>query len=134
LILFRFADATKDPRRIEELASAVFHPMFAPGGADSSYQRFVVSKFLGSTVPGANFSIGQGLGVAGVAGRVHRHPPEAAAQQPERLGEALPGGRPDVGDAGGGHLHGTLHGDGEGSVGGGGGNNPARQPWGGGPR
>ena len=64
LVLFRFADATKDPRRIQELASAVFQPTFAQAVDASSYQRFVVSQFLGSTVPGANFGIGQGLGVA----------------------------------------------------------------------
>ena len=59
LVLFRFADTTKDPTRASVLASADFRPSF--GDRPSP---FVVSRFLGSTTPGANFAIGNGLGVA----------------------------------------------------------------------
>jgi hypothetical protein len=58
LILFRFRDTNKDPRNAEELASAPFLPSF------QKLETFKVERFLGSTVPGANFSIGNGLGVA----------------------------------------------------------------------
>jgi hypothetical protein len=62
LILFRFADIAKDPRRVQELASASFRPVFAE--AVTAEQTFSVARFLGSTQPGANFPIGNGLGVA----------------------------------------------------------------------
>jgi hypothetical protein len=58
LVLFRFRDMNKDSRGVEELASAVFRPSFG------KKETFRVDRFLGSTVPGANFSIGNGLGVA----------------------------------------------------------------------
>jgi hypothetical protein len=58
LVLFRFKDTNKDPRNVEELASAEFHPSFGKTA------RFKVDRFLGSKVPGANFPIGNGLGVA----------------------------------------------------------------------
>jgi hypothetical protein len=58
LVLFRFRDTNKDPRNVDELAAAEFRPVF--GKAES----FKVDRFLGSTVPGANFPIGNGLGVA----------------------------------------------------------------------
>ena len=58
LVLFRFLNANKDPRQAMELASAEFRPSF---GVTESFQ---VDRFLGSTVPGANFAIGNGLGVA----------------------------------------------------------------------
>jgi hypothetical protein len=58
LVLFRFKDTNKDPRHIDELASAEFRPSFG------KTETFKVDKFLGSTVPGANFAIGNGLGVA----------------------------------------------------------------------
>jgi hypothetical protein len=65
LVLFRFAEIGKDPRRIQELASVVFRPTFADDGAAvEPSHRFNVAAFLGSTVPGANFAIGNGLGVA----------------------------------------------------------------------
>ncbi|MBM4073116.1 MAG: DUF1501 domain-containing protein [Planctomycetes bacterium] len=59
LVLFRFADTRKDPRQMQMLASAAFRPAFGAAAAS-----FSVDRFLGSTVPGANFSIGNGLGVA----------------------------------------------------------------------
>jgi hypothetical protein len=58
LLLVRYGSIAKDPREAAELASAEFRPEFGKAG------RFTVSRFLGSTVPGANFSIGNGLGVA----------------------------------------------------------------------
>jgi hypothetical protein len=65
LVLFRFADVDKDPRRVQELASAAFRPTFADDGcAAVSAERFTTTAFLGSNVPGANFTIGNGLGVA----------------------------------------------------------------------
>ncbi len=58
LVLFRFTDMNKDVRAVSELGSAEFRPSFG------TTATFKVDKFLGSTVPGANFSIGNGLGVA----------------------------------------------------------------------
>lgn len=58
LVLFRFADNSKDPRRVQELAAIAFRPTF---GDEAS--KYTVSRFLGSTQPGANFPIGNGLGV-----------------------------------------------------------------------
>jgi hypothetical protein len=59
LVLFRFANTSKDPRQAQVLASANFRPAF--GTTPASYS---VDRFLGSTTPGANFPIGNGLGVA----------------------------------------------------------------------
>jgi hypothetical protein len=61
LLLFRFTDSSKDPRRVTVLASADFQPAFGDGKTVGTY---AVDRFLGSTVPGANFAIGNGLGVA----------------------------------------------------------------------
>jgi hypothetical protein len=58
LVLFRFRDTNKDPRTVDELAATEFRP--ALGKIDT----FKVDRFLGSTTPGANFPIGNGLGVA----------------------------------------------------------------------
>jgi hypothetical protein len=58
LVLFRFRDTGKDPRNVDELASAEFRPAFGKVG------EFKFDRFLGSTTPGANFPIGNGLGVA----------------------------------------------------------------------
>jgi Protein of unknown function (DUF1501) len=58
LILFRFRDTKKDPRTVDTLASAEFRPLFG------KTETFRVDRFLGSTVPGTNFRIGNGLGVA----------------------------------------------------------------------
>jgi hypothetical protein len=49
LVLYRFRDTNKDVRLAQELASAEFRPSFGLAEA------FSVDKFLGSTVPGANF-------------------------------------------------------------------------------
>jgi hypothetical protein len=61
LLLFRFSDPAKDPRRVDVLASADFRPAFGDGRESRTY---AVERFLGSTQPGANFPIGNGLGVA----------------------------------------------------------------------
>ncbi|RUL87516.1 DUF1501 domain-containing protein [Tautonia sociabilis] len=58
LVLFRFADASKDPRSIQELASLSFRP--EPGAP----RPVTLQRFLGSTQGNVNFPIGQGLGVA----------------------------------------------------------------------
>jgi hypothetical protein len=58
LILFRFRDTKKDPQEALELAAREFQPEF--GKAD----RFSLDQFLGSRGGGANFPIGNGLGVA----------------------------------------------------------------------
>ena len=61
LVLFRFANGNKNPLEANELASTSFQPLFAdfdqPG-------EFKISRYLSSTAPGANFAIGNGLGVA----------------------------------------------------------------------
>jgi hypothetical protein len=61
LVLFRFADAAKDPRQVQELGSAAFQPAFGDAGA---VRTFGVDRFLGSTQANVNFAIGNGLGVA----------------------------------------------------------------------
>jgi hypothetical protein len=58
LLLFRFRDTNKDPRTVDELAAAEFRPAFG------KTETFKVDRFLGSKTPGANFPIGNGLGVA----------------------------------------------------------------------
>jgi hypothetical protein len=58
LVLFRYANTRKDPAEAAVLASADFRPTFGANAA-----AFEVSRFLGSTQPGANFPIGNGLGV-----------------------------------------------------------------------
>jgi hypothetical protein len=58
LVLFRFLDTKKDARKVNELASAEFRPSFG------KTETFQVDKFLGSIVPGQNFPVGNGLGVA----------------------------------------------------------------------
>jgi hypothetical protein len=58
LLLFRFRDTNKDPREVDELASLEFRPSL--GKTDT----FKASRFLGSSIPGVNFPIGNGLGVA----------------------------------------------------------------------
>ena len=58
-MLFRFADVTLNPEKVQELASVEFKPTIG-----DEAKEFALSKFLGSTTPGANFPIGNGLGVA----------------------------------------------------------------------
>ena len=59
--LLRFTEMEKNPLQAQELASAGFQPEF---GDFSHPQEFTVSSFLGSNVPGANFSVGNGLAIA----------------------------------------------------------------------
>lgn len=61
LVLYRFQNMQKDPRAIQELAAVEFRPRAG------EVVEFVLERFLGSTTPGANFSIGCGLGVLIVA-------------------------------------------------------------------
>jgi hypothetical protein len=58
LVLFRFLDTKKDGRKVDELASAEFRP------AIGKTETFRVDRFLGSKIPGTNFPVGNGLGVA----------------------------------------------------------------------
>lgn len=58
LVLFRYADASKDPRKVQELASLRFQPAYG------EVQSFTLQSYLGSTAGGMNFPIGQGLGIA----------------------------------------------------------------------
>jgi hypothetical protein len=58
LILFRYANVNKDPKNVNVLASADFRPTFG-----DTPTRYSVDRFLGSTTPGANFAIGNGLGI-----------------------------------------------------------------------
>ena len=58
LVLFRFQNINKDSRTVSELASTEFRPLFG------KTEIFKLDRFLGSTTPGANFSIGNGLGIA----------------------------------------------------------------------
>jgi len=59
MVLFRYANVNKDPNQANVLATADFRPTF--GDAPTTFE---INRFLGSTVPGANFAIGNGLGVA----------------------------------------------------------------------
>ena len=59
LVMYRFSDQAKDPRRVEELASLAFEPEFG-----ENVTPFTLARFLGSTIPGGNFPTGNGLGVA----------------------------------------------------------------------
>jgi hypothetical protein len=83
LVLFRFADAAKDPRRVQELASLTFRP--EPGEP----RPYTLRQYLGSTAGGMNFPIGQGLGVAVVieysAGTPFDPPSEPDARAPALL-------------------------------------------------
>ncbi len=87
LVVFRFADAAKDPRHVQELAFAVFRPEF---GDRASAKRFTVSRYLGSTKGGMNFAIGNGLGVAVVVERTSAGALEVSRQvQPSLCIEAV---------------------------------------------
>jgi hypothetical protein len=71
LLLFRFADASKDPRKIQELASLTIRPDYGEA------RSFTLRQYLGSTAGGMNFAIGQGLGVAVVVENATGAPIEA---------------------------------------------------------
>jgi hypothetical protein len=57
LTLIRYANAKKDPREATDLGSVAFKPEFG------KVKAFTVDRFLGSRGGGANFAIGNGLGV-----------------------------------------------------------------------
>ncbi len=63
LTMFRYSDSTKDAYKSQQLAQCDIRPTFAEAKA-LKYERFELSKFLGTTVGNANFSIGNGLGIA----------------------------------------------------------------------
>ena len=81
LLLFRFANMRKDPREAQVLASADFRPAFSDGTTSATH---AVDRFLGSTVPGANFAIGNGLGVAVVIEKTSPVPIPLAGPGPHR--------------------------------------------------
>ena len=58
LVIYRHTEATKSPLKIKEEVSVTFQPEFA------NDQKFELAKLLDSRTPGANFSVGLGLGVA----------------------------------------------------------------------
>jgi Protein of unknown function (DUF1501) len=62
LVLFRFSNTNKSALEVEELEAAPFQPTFLQPSDQPG--EFTLSRFLGSTTPGANFPIGNGLGVA----------------------------------------------------------------------
>lgn len=61
LALIRFTGLDKNPLSAEVLANAYFQPVYCDSTAP---REFSVSSFLGSNIPGSNFSIGNGLGIA----------------------------------------------------------------------
>ena len=61
LALIRYNDLGKNPLSAQVLANAYFQPEFGDGSTPRNYS---ITSFLGSNVPGSNFSIGNGLGVA----------------------------------------------------------------------
>ncbi len=63
LILFRYSELQKDPRRGQQLAAFTLTPTFQDGNAPR-FARLRFNKSLDTTVPGQNFPIGLGLGVA----------------------------------------------------------------------
>lgn len=78
LVLFRFRSTAKDVRAVDELAAAEFRPAFGAAIV------FRVERFLASSAPGANFPIGNGLGVAVVVAKT-----SAGAFTPARAGVRL---------------------------------------------
>jgi hypothetical protein len=63
LVLYRFADADKNPLKRQELGALVIQPPLVVGDAPA-YATFEFSRLLDSAAPGQNFSIGRGLGVS----------------------------------------------------------------------
>ncbi len=68
LVMLRYRSLVKDPTQREELASLEIYPSFTADGT-STFERFDLEQMLDSSVPGANFAIGSGLGVAIVVSR-----------------------------------------------------------------
>ncbi|WP_020471887.1 DUF1501 domain-containing protein [Zavarzinella formosa] len=76
LAIFRYRDMNKDPRGVDEVAAAEFRPIFGKTGS------FKVDRFLGSSAPGANFPIGNGLGVAVI---IEKKTPGPMTLPPQRV-------------------------------------------------
>ena len=66
LLMFRYRTMAKDPTDVDLLGTETFVPTFDEAGTPT---EFTITKFLGSTQPNVNFSIGNGLGVAVVVER-----------------------------------------------------------------
>jgi hypothetical protein len=63
LVLYRFADADKNPLKRHELASLTIQPRAIVGNRPA-WSGFELRQLLDSAGPGRNFSVGRGLGVA----------------------------------------------------------------------
>jgi hypothetical protein len=63
LVIYRFADPSKNPLRRQEFGSLVIDPPSGEGGS-TAYASFEYSRILDGAAPGQNFSIGNGLGVS----------------------------------------------------------------------
>jgi hypothetical protein len=85
LVLFRYSDMGKSPERVEELASAMFHPEFVAYPELEEPGTFTLSRFLGATVPGQNFATGNGLGIAIAVEVVKPAPGPHAPEEARRL-------------------------------------------------
>jgi hypothetical protein len=81
LVLFRFANTSKDPRQAQVLASADFRPAFGNGREAGS---FSVERFLGSRQANVNFPIGNGLGVGVVVEKTTAGPLQVSGPGPHR--------------------------------------------------
>ncbi len=68
LVVLRYRSLVKDPTLREELASQEFRPSFAANGT-SAKERFDLEQMLDSSVPGQNFAVGSGLGIAIIVSR-----------------------------------------------------------------
>jgi hypothetical protein len=61
LVLQRYNTMAKDPLDAQALAAETFVPAF---DAEGKSQTYSMTRFIGATQPNANFSIGNGLGIA----------------------------------------------------------------------
>lgn len=65
MVIYRYAELTKNPTKRQEFISVPFRPAFVPVETDQAvYKPFVVEKVLDSAKPGQNFPIGKGFGIA----------------------------------------------------------------------
>eukprot|EP00913_Durusdinium_trenchii_P011132 g10454.t1 len=65
LVIYRYAELTKDPTKRQDFLSLPFRPAFVPiDGKQPAYKPFVAEKVLDTTKPGQNFPIGKGFGIA----------------------------------------------------------------------
>jgi hypothetical protein len=85
LVIYRFADSSKNPLKRQEFGSLVIDP--PPGeGKSTAYASFEYSRILDGTAPGQNFSIGKGLGVSIEIEKISDGAIEWSGQWPEAVG------------------------------------------------